>query len=136
MQFVFMITLKFLVAKSYFGPWTGTAAVMKMPLNQWSSIFSTYRLTKSSQKRWRLSVAYLNLPITDFLFLCYLQQLFICSGSANHKIEKHRSGNSYCFSLRSINFANKKDAVYFRENMVSEVYQTLFCFHAIANINP
>lgn len=60
---------------------------MKIPLSQWSSTFSIYRPTKSSQMRWRLSAANLNLLTTDFLLLCYLPQLFLCSGSASHRLK-------------------------------------------------
>lgn len=105
--FFFVISLKFLVSKFYFNPWTRTIAIMKMPLNQWSSTFSTYRLTKSSQKRWRLSVAYLNLPKADFLFLCYLQQLFICSGSANHRLKNTILVTHIAFHLAPLTLQTK-----------------------------
>lgn len=110
---------------------------MEMPLHQWSSTFFTYITTKSCQKRWKPSVAYLNLPITDFLFLCYLQQLFICSESANSRLKNTILVTHTVFHLAPLTLLTKKDAVYFREKVVSKVScQRLFCFHAISKYNP
>lgn len=99
---------KFLVSNFYFSPQPRTTTIMEMPLHQWSSTFFTYITTKSCQKRWKPSVAYLNLPITDFLFLCYLQQLFICSESANSRLKNTILVTHTVFHLAPLTLLTKK----------------------------
>ena len=75
--------------------------------NQRSSTFSTRRLTKSSQKRWGLSVAYFNLPTTDFPRR-YLQQLLPRSGSANHRLKNTILAPDMAFHLAPLTLQTKE----------------------------
>lgn len=51
----------------------------------------------------------------------------------NHRLKNTILVTHTAFHLAPLTFQTKKDAVYFRENVVSEVsYHTLFCFHEIA----
>lgn len=84
-----------------------TITIMQMPLNQWSSSSFTY-MKRFQKKKWRLSVAYLNLPITDFLFLCYLQQLFICSEPANSRLKNTILVTYIAFHLAPLTLLTKK----------------------------
>lgn len=69
--------------------------------NTFKSVVSNFfhlETNRSSQKRWTFSVAHLNLLRTYFLSLCYLQQLFIYSGSANHRL-KNTILVTHCFAF-------------------------------------
>lgn len=111
---------------------------MKMPFNQVFNVFhlQTNKKFPKEVKR-RLHVTYLNLPTTDFLFLCYLQQLFIRSGSANHRLKITILVTHIVFHLTPLTLQTKKMPSTSEKSIVSEVsHQTLFCFHATAKYKP
>lgn len=68
-----------------------------------------------------------------FLFLCYLQRLFIDSASGNHKLKNTVLVVAFHLAPLTLQAKKKKKKMLSTSaNVVSEVsFQTLFCFHAI-----